>query len=180
VTPKVWGRVALVALVALLAQVGVLDQIVVLGAHPDVMVVLAGAAGAVGGPSRGAMIGFVLGLVADLVVPTTYGLSSLTFVLVGFAAGLVRSLPGDRDGRSVQVATCVAASAVGTLLYALLGALLGQSVSLGQQVVYATLVVTVGAVVLGVVASGVMRWALRGADRGEPAHPVPSGGSATR
>jgi len=180
VTPRAWGRLVVVAIVALIAQVGVLDQITVLGAHADVMVVLAGAAGAIAGPSRGAMIGFVLGLVADLVVPTTYGLSSLTFVLVGFAAGLVRSLPGDRDGRSIQLATCIAAAAVGTFVYALLGALLGQSIALDRQVVVVALVVTLGSVVLGAPAVETVRWALSGADRAEAAHPVPSGGSATR
>lgn len=179
-TVQHWLRLAVVAVVALVVQVAVLDQIVVLAAHPDVMILLAGAAGAVCGPARGATIGFVLGLVADLVVPTPYGLSPLTFVLVGFGAGLVRSLPGDRDGRSMQVATCLLSGAAGTLCYAVLAALLGQPGMLDRQVVFSVLVVTVAAVLLAFPAVGALHWVARGADRGVAGHPIPSGGSATR
>jgi cell shape-determining protein MreD len=143
------------------------------------MILLAAAAGAVCGSARGATIGFVLGLLADLVLPTLFGLSSLTFVFVGFGAGLVRSLPGDRDGRSMQVATSILAGAVGTLLYVLLGALVGQSGLLDREAIYAVLVVTVGAVVLAYPAVAAMRWVMRGADRAVSGHAVPSGGSAT-
>jgi rod shape-determining protein MreD len=175
-----WARLALVVLTALLFQVAVLDQIVVLGAHPDVMIVLAGAAGAVCGSSRGAVIGFVLGLAADLVLPTLFGLSVLDFVLVGFGAGLVRSLPGDRDGRSMQVATCLLAAALGTILYAILGDIAGQPGMLERQTIVTTLVVTLGAIVLAVPAIGALRWVVRGADRVAVGRAVPSAGSAAR
>jgi rod shape-determining protein MreD len=175
-----WGRFALVALVALVVQVAILDQIELIGAHPDVMIVLVGAAGAIGGPVRGAMLGFVLGLVADLVLPTPYGLSSLTFVLVGFAAGLVRSLPGDRDGRSAQAVTTVAAAALGTMLYAAIGELVGQSGMLSREAVFAMLIVTLGAIVIAVPADAAIRWVLSGADRAVSGHSMPAGGSATR
>lgn len=175
-----WSRVALLALVALLLQVSVLDQVAVLGAHTDCFIVLVGAAGATGGSVRGAMIGFVLGLVADLTLPTPFGLSSLAFVLVGFGAGLIRSLPGDRDGRGAQAVTCIGAAAVGTLLYAALGQLVGQSGMLAREAVYAMLVVTVGALVFSLPAVRAMRWVLAAADRSASEHAMPAGGSATR
>ncbi|HVC24702.1 MAG TPA: rod shape-determining protein MreD [Acidimicrobiales bacterium] len=175
-----WSRLALVALVGLVLQVAVFDQIVVHGAHPDVLVLLAAAAGAVAGSARGATIGFVVGLVADLVLPTPYGLSALAFVLVGFAAGLVRTLPGDRDGRGVQVATCVAGGTAGTLLYAVLGDLLGQPGMLDRQGAVVVLVVTAGAFVLAAPCVGSLRWVMGAADRTLEGHPMPSGGSATR
>jgi len=173
-----WARLATVAVVALIVQVAVLDQVVVLGAHPDLMIVLVGAAGAVGSPSRGAMIGFVLGLVADLVLPTPYGLSSLTFVLIGFTAGLVHTLPGDREGRSVQCVTSIAAAAAGTLLYAVIGALVGQSGFLGRNLADALLVVTAGAIVMAFPAVAAMHWTLKDADRAASGHAIPAGGSA--
>jgi rod shape-determining protein MreD len=175
-----WARFAGIAVVALIVQVAVLDQIVVLGAHPDLMITLVGAAGVIAGSARGASMAFVLGLFADLVLPTPYGLSSLTFVLVGFGAGLVRSLPGNRDGRSTEWATSVAAAAVGTLLYAVIGALVGQQGFLGRDAVYAVLVVALGAVVLAVPAVMVMRWIVRGGERAASGFAVPTGGSATR
>ncbi len=175
-----WTRLALVALVALVAQVSVLDQVVVHGAHPDVLVLLAAAGGAVAGSQRGAMIGFVIGLVADLVLPTPYGLSALTFVLVGFAAGAVRALPGERSSRGLQVATCVAGGAAGTVFFEALGDLLGQPGMLDRQGAVVMLVVTVGALVLAAPAVEALRWVVSGADRSVTGHAVPSGGSATR
>ncbi len=179
-TPSSSARFALVALLALVVQVGVLDQIVVLGAHPDVMIVLAASAGLVLGAERGATLGFFLGLVADLVLPSPYGLSALAYVFIAFGAGLLRQLPGDRDTRGVQAAACVAVSALGTVLYALLGGLIGQSGMLSGQLVYVTLVVTLGSVVLAVPSLATMRWVQRATERGEATYPVPSGGSAAR
>lgn len=180
VTVGHWARLLLVVVTAVLFQVAVLDQIVVLGAHPDVMVVLAGAAGAVCGSSRGAVIGFALGLAADLVLPTLFGLSALAFVLVAFGAGLVRSLPGDRDGRAMQVATCLLAGALGTIGYAVLGDVAGQPGMLGRQTIVTTLVVTLGAIVLALPAIGAIRWVVKGSDRVAVGRAVPSAGSAAR
>ncbi len=83
-----WARLALVVAAGLILQVSVLDQITVLGAHPDVMILIAAAAGMAAGPQRGAIAGFVAGLAADLVINLPYGLSALTFVLLGFGTGL--------------------------------------------------------------------------------------------
>lgn len=175
-----WGRLAAVAVLALVVQVAILDQIVLHGAHPDVFVLLAAAAGAVAGSQRGAMIGFVIGLVADAVLPSPYGLSALTFVLVAFAAGLVRNLPGDRDTRGLQVATCVAGGAGGTVCFEALGDLLGQPGMLDRQGAVVVLVVTAGALVLAIPAVEALRFVMRGADRAATGHGIPSGGSATR
>src|SRR5579875_2967657 len=60
--PSVWGRLGVVVVGALIAQVGVLNGVVVLGAHPDVMVLLPVAAGIIAGPQRGAIVGFVVAL----------------------------------------------------------------------------------------------------------------------
>lgn len=173
------ARLALVLLAALVVQVSVLDQIVVLGEHADVMVLLVGAAGLVAGPQRGAITGFVTGLVADLVVSTPYGLSSLAFVLVGFGFGLFRLAPAARETRSVQVAACMASGALGTVLYAFLGALVGQPGMLGRTGLDAVVIVTLGSLVLAWPALAVVRWALGDAERASRGLAVPSGGSAT-
>jgi len=179
VTATAWARLVLVLLGAVVLQVAVVDQLVVLGAHADVMVLLAGAAGLVAGPQRGAVVGFAVGLAADLIVPTPFGLSSLAFVLVGFAFGLLRLAPSAREARSVQLAACVLAGAAGTVLYALLGALIGQSGMLGRTGLDAVVVVTLGSLVLAWPALGAIRWVFEGTDRGASTYKVPSGGSAT-
>ena len=88
---RMWARLALIAFGAIIVQVGLLNQVVVSGAHADVFLLLAISAGLVAGPQRGAAMAFVLGLVADVFVPTPYGLSSLCYVLVAFAVGLATS-----------------------------------------------------------------------------------------
>ncbi|HUZ19560.1 MAG TPA: rod shape-determining protein MreD [Acidimicrobiales bacterium] len=173
-----WARLAIVVVVGVVAQVSVLDQLVVLGAHPDLMVLLAAAAGLAGGPQSGAMVGFTVGLVADLFVDTPFGLSSLTFVIVGYAVGLLRSIPAGRELGSAQVAACVVTGAAGTLLYAVLGALAGQSGMLGHDTANAVLVVMVGSLVLAPIALACLRWVFSGG-RARAGYPVPSGGSAT-
>ena len=84
-TLRTWARLAVVVLAAVLVQVGLLNQIVIGGAHPDAFLMLAISAGLVAGPQRGAILGFTLGLVADVFVQTPYGLSSLCYVLVALA-----------------------------------------------------------------------------------------------
>ena len=84
-----WSRLAAVIVFGLVIQVALLNQIVVWGAHPDLLVLFPVAAGLVQGPQRGAIVGFIAGLAADLVVQLPFGLSPLTFVLAGFAAGLL-------------------------------------------------------------------------------------------
>jgi cell shape-determining protein MreD len=178
VTAASWARLGLVLVGALVFQVGVVDQVAFLGMHADVMVLLAGAAGLLAGPARGAMVGFVVGLVADLVVTTPYGLSSLAFVLVGFGSGLVRLAPAARATRRVQVVLCVLAGTLGTLTYAVLGALVGQPGMLSRTGLDAVVVVSLGAVVLAWPALWAMRWVVQASAPASSALGFPSGGSA--
>jgi rod shape-determining protein MreD len=171
-----WARLSVLLVLALVFQVTVLDQVVVFGAHPDVMVLLPAAAGLVGGPQRGAVVGFVTGLVADLVVNLPYGLSALCFTLLGFAVGLLLAIPAGREFTSAQIGACMVAAAVGTAGYALLAELVHQRGVLSHSTVSAVLVVSVGALVLGYPAILAMRWVLGGSTN--PTF-IPSGGSAT-
>ncbi len=170
-----WLRFAVVLICALVFQVTVLDQIVILGAHPDVMVLIPAAAGLVAGPERGAVVGFVTGLVADLVVSLPFGLSALTFTLVGFGVGLLGMIPASRNDASARFGCCVAAAALGTALYALFAALVNQSGVLGSTAAAAVLVVTLGALVLAYPVIAILGWVL--ADTSAASY-VPSGGSA--
>jgi rod shape-determining protein MreD len=126
VTLRMWARLGLIAFGAVIIQVGLLDQIVIAQAHADLFLLLAISAGLVAGPQQGAAIAFTFGLVADLFVQTPFGLSSLCYVLVAFAAGLATTaLPG-RATFGFQVAAAFLGGVGGTLLFDGLGVLLGQ------------------------------------------------------
>lgn len=173
-----WARLALVVAAGLILQVSVLDQLTVLGAHPDVMILIAACAGMAAGPQRGAIAGFVSGFAADLVVNLPFGLSPLTFVLVGFATGMLRANLAARDVEMTQAATCAAAAVLGTLGYAILGAITGRAGMLGLVTVYDVLAVALGAVVLSWPVLRVQRWVFAGS-RARLGLVVPRGGSAS-
>ena len=118
-------RVAFVVFVAMAAQLTVASRLRLVGVHPDFMVLVAVAAGIVAGPARGATIGFLAGVLTDLFVQAPFGLSALTFCLVGYAVGTFHAAVL-RGSWWVPAATAVLASAGGEVLYALIGAIVGQ------------------------------------------------------
>ncbi len=159
-TVRTWGRLAVITLAVVLVQVCVLNQIVIGGAHPDALLLLAISAGLVAGPQRGAVMGFALGLVADVFVPTPYGLSSLCYVLVAFAVGLATGTVTTRPTFGFQAATALLGGVGGTLLFAGLGTLLGQPSMPHHQLVVAAVVVAAGCGLFANAAYRLVEWTL--------------------
>ena len=155
-----WVRLAIVAIVAVVVQVSVLDDIDLFGAHADAMIVLAAAGGVVAGPARGAIIGFVAGCLSDLTVSLPFGFGPLALVLVGFGAPYLLRAASGRDLPSAELATTVIASVAGTALYALFAAAVGQPAMLGAAVGRAMILVAAGAIVFGLVMLRAVRWVL--------------------
>jgi rod shape-determining protein MreD len=157
-TLRTWGRFALVVLVAVVVQVGVLDQVAVGGAHADLFLLLAISAGLVAGPQRGAVMAFALGLVADAFVQTPFGLSSLCYVLVAFAVGLAsQALPGEPT-LGFQLAAALLGGVGGSLLFAGLGALIGQPSVPRHEFVLIAVVVASGCVLLAHLMYRLLEW----------------------
>ncbi len=158
---KAWLRVAALLAVTAVVQIGILNGLVIDGAHPDTFLLLAVVAGLVAGSQRGAVVAFVVGLVADLFVLTPFGLSSLCYVLVAFGVGAVATLPGGRAPYSFRIVTAFAGGIAGSLLFAGIGALLGQPDLPRHQLVAVVVVVAVANVVLVIPATAAMMWALK-------------------
>lgn|SRR5487761_2253639 len=170
-----WARLVALFFFALVVQIAFLNQIVVSGVHPDLMVILPVAAGLTAGAQRGAAIGFVAGLFADLVVQLPYGLSSLTFVLAGFVAGLVARASSSAQATAAETVSCAVLSTATMALYVLIGTIIGQSGLLSSQTLAALAMVGVSALVLSYPVLRLTAGAMRGASS---SHSVPSGGSA--
>jgi len=119
-------RIAFVLFLAMALQLTVASRLSLAGVHPDLMVLMAVAAGALSGPGRGAAVGFCAGLLNDLFNQAPVGLSALAFLLVGYAVGSMHSTVL-RSAWWVPAATAIVASAGGEVLYALIGAMVGQS-----------------------------------------------------
>jgi rod shape-determining protein MreD len=153
------ARSTLVVFVVLCVQHIFLDGIRIAGAHPDAMLLLPVAAGYVAGPDRGAVFGFATGLVADLFLPTTFGLSALVGCLLGYASGLATG-GLVRSSWWLPVIVAAGATAAGLTAYAILDAVLGEPGVLTADLIPALVVATPAAAVLATPVLRLVSWAL--------------------
>jgi rod shape-determining protein MreD len=170
------ARVTLVVFAFVVVQQTLMLDLRVGSIHPDVMVLLPILAGVVGGPSRGASMGFGAGLVADLFLPTPFGLSALVGCLVGFGVG-VATLALDRTAWWLAPMAALGGSAAYELMYASLGAVLGQPQMLHVDLLRVVLVVSVTNGILALPAMRMVSWGLPAAStEGMPTSTVTAGG----
>jgi rod shape-determining protein MreD len=118
-------RWVLIVTVALVLQIGLATQVRVADVHPDLLLLLAICAGLVGGPVRGAGVGFAAGLLFDLFLPGRFGVTALAYLLVGYGSGVTGDAVA-RPTRLISSGIVAVASAAGTVVYAAIGQLLGQ------------------------------------------------------
>jgi hypothetical protein len=141
-------RMPLMFITALLVQTTVLSRVRVFDVMPDFMLLVAVAGGITAGPTRGAALGFVSGMLIDLFLPTPLGLSALVFTLVGYWVG-------------------IAASVAGVVCYALVGSVLGERMINGHLVTIAA-VVGVSNAVLAPLAVKLVAWSFGSLKAGTP------------
>lgn len=129
------------------------------GAHPDLAWLLPTSAGVAGGAEAGAWVGFTAGMATDLFLPTPFGLSALVGCVLGFVTG--RALASLSDpGRWVAPVVAVVGSVAAVMLYAVLGAVLGQGQMLHVDLGAVAGVVAVTNGVLALAVRHLMQWAL--------------------
>jgi len=134
--------VALV-LVGIVIQTTLGADLRVQGVAPDLMLMLAICAGLYGGAHQGVLVGFACGLLSDLFLTNTpFGLTALTFCLVGYLVGTLRAtlLP---DGWPLVPPVVFVASVVGIVAFLGFGDLVGQVrlLSGGRTVLVRTVVI---------------------------------------
>ncbi|PRX96367.1 rod shape-determining protein MreD [Allonocardiopsis opalescens] len=117
---------AVVLLLAVVAQVAVVNRLgLPFGVVPDLALLVVVALALLTGARSGAVLGFAAGLAADLMPAAAgpLGLSALVLCLVGYATGRVGALAVRSP--VMPFAVTAAATLAAGVLYALLGALLG-------------------------------------------------------
>jgi len=156
--------VLLVIFGVLILQTSLLEGLRAAGIPTDALVLVAVVAGALGGPERGAMVGFVAGLVADLFLQTPFGLSALAYCLAGFMTGV---LQGNviRAAWWIMPVTAFIGSAVGVVLYAVIGAMVCQSHLVGPTLGFIALSVGLVNAPLSIPVARAMRWAFGDVDQ---------------
>ncbi|HEX2426967.1 MAG TPA: rod shape-determining protein MreD [Gaiellaceae bacterium] len=130
-----WLRALAVVFVAALLQVVIVSSFVVGGGTPDLLLVVVVALGLLRGSSAGALLGFLGGLVVDVVTLGTLGVTSLVLTLAGFWAGRY----GETTGRNRRFAPILAVGSI-TVLAVAFGYVLHYL--LGDDVVARTALVT--------------------------------------
>jgi rod shape-determining protein MreD len=84
-------RLILIGVIALPIQTTLLADVRFFGVAAQLMLCMSIAAGAIGGSERGAVAGFIFGLLFDLVLSSPLGMLSLLYGLAGFVAGYAHS-----------------------------------------------------------------------------------------
>ena len=158
-------RLPPVLLVAAVLHTAVLPQFRVLDTAADVLLLLGVAAGLVGGPERGATVGFAGGLLADCFLQTPFCLSALAYCMVCWSVGIFHALILHATWWIPMLTTAVA-SAAGMLLYAGLGAVVGQSQLISTRLVTVVAMVAVLNALLSPLAVRAMRWTFDVEQRG--------------
>ncbi|MDE0116890.1 MAG: rod shape-determining protein MreD [bacterium] len=162
-----YARSALFLVTVLVLHLALFSDLRVLGVAPEVPLAIAITAGLVGGPERGAVAGFAIGLGIDLFLPTLFGLSALIYTVWGYAVGLLQ----ERIFRSawwINVLVAAVATAGGLLVYAVLGELLGEANLYTDRLYMVMAVAAAYNLVLSLPLLGLWRWSwprLLGEDR---------------
>ncbi len=148
-SPALLPRVAGLAVLIVFFQIGVVSEVPVFGVNADLTSLLVVFVGLLGGSMIGATAGFAVGLLVDLLLLQTLGVTSLVFTLIGYWAGRLREL---RDPQAALTPLLVGAagSAAAMIGYSLMEFLLGVdapvSFDLLRQIILGTILNTILAV----------------------------------
>jgi rod shape-determining protein MreD len=136
-------RIAVLVVVVVFFQIGVVSEVPVFGVTIDLSPLVVAFVGLLCGSTIGAATGFVVGLLVDLALVQTLGVTSLIFTLIGYWCGRLREL---RDPQATLTpllvgAAAAAAAAVGySLIEFMLGVDAPVSLELLRQIVLGVLV----------------------------------------
>ncbi|MEU6080823.1 rod shape-determining protein MreD [Streptomyces sp. NPDC047108] len=128
--------------VALVVQVSVLARLHIPGAVPDLMLLVVLALALVYGHTAGCVIGFGAGLLSDLAPPADHAVGRYALVLcvTGYLAGLAKPDTGRVRSATGPLLVVVGAAIGTTLMYAGVGALVGDTAA--RQVGVTQLILT--------------------------------------
>jgi rod shape-determining protein MreD len=123
-TPGLAARIGLLSVALVLFQAGVVSEVPVFGINADLSPLLVAFVGLMCGSTLGALAGFAVGLLVDLALVQTLGVTSLVFTLIGFWSGRLREL---RDPHAALTPLLVGAAAAGASMigYSIVEFLLG-------------------------------------------------------
>lgn len=125
----------------------------------QILMAFAACAGAAGGPERGAIAGFTLGIMFDLAIGTPLGSSAIAMGLAAYVAGWVDLIRIDTTWWLAAIFVAVG-SAVGETSIPVIRRFTGEQDAFVPQMVTIIPVVAVTAAIMSVVLVPLARWSL--------------------
>jgi rod shape-determining protein MreD len=117
-------RIAALAVVLVFVQIGVVSEVPLFGVNVDLSPLVVAFVGLLCGSTLGAMSGFAIGLLVDLTLVQTLGVTSFIFTLIGYWSGRLRELR-DPQAAITPLLVGAAGSAASLVGYSLMEFLLG-------------------------------------------------------
>lgn len=152
-------RLFLVSLVVLGFQTTVFNDMRPFGVCLQIMLLLAAASGLARGSETGAIAGFMVGLMYDMVLPTPMGVGAVVFAATGYLAGYVHSFVHEPTWWSRMV-LAAGASGVGMILLPMALTVVGVEGVLTLRVIGVAFVVAAFNAAFSLPLELVCRWAL--------------------
>jgi cell shape-determining protein MreD len=153
-------RVIPIGMMLLALQTTLFVEMQPFGVIIQVLLAFAASAGAVAGPERGAITGFVVGLMFDLSIGTPLGGSSLTMGIAGYVAGWCDVVRIDTTWW-LAAGFVALASAIGEAGVPVVRRFIGEEDAFVPEMVTIVPVVAVGGAVLSLALVPLARWALK-------------------
>ena len=91
-------RLAAIAFVTVVLQQAAISQISIFGVSADITPLIVMSVGLLAGSMAGAIMGFGTGLIVDMVLVQTLGVTSLLYIAIGYWAGRLRELRDPSHG----------------------------------------------------------------------------------
>jgi len=124
-TAQISVRLGVLGLVTVLLQTAMLSQLSIFGGVPDIAPLVVASVGLLTGVMGGAVSGFWIGLLIDVLTMTTQGVTSFTYVVIGYFAGRVRETNRDPGASLLPLAVGAAATLAALTMFSVLQFLLG-------------------------------------------------------
>jgi rod shape-determining protein MreD len=167
VTPKIFARLAAIAILVVLLQLSFFSRVEVFHTSADILPVVVVALGLLGGSMTGVVAGFSIGLLVDCLLVAPLGGSSLVLLGIGYLAGLFRERFHIHSSL-VPPLLCMGLTLVGELGYAAMQVMLGVDAPVSVLIVRDMLLKSIYAFFLAWPIYFGLRWALRPALVEEP------------
>ncbi|TSA54905.1 MAG: rod shape-determining protein MreD [Actinobacteria bacterium] len=152
-------RLFLVALIVLSFQTTIFNSMRPFGVCLQVMLLLSTSSGLARGSEIGAIAGFIVGMMYDLVLSTPLGLGAVVFALVGYVAGMTNSFVHQPTWWT-KMLLAGAASGLGMLFMPLALTIVGREGVMNRHILVVALVVGVTNAAATVPAERLCRWVL--------------------